>query len=181
MPQNRHILNRRYARALLSLALENNILERSYTDMKLVNEIFKKNPELKIILKSPVIRLSKKQKVLARILDKLLHPLVLRYLLLITKKQRGEAIEGISSSYLTVYKQYLGIETVRVTTAVPINGQLRTRALNAARKLTSCEIEFEEEVDPEIIGGFILNLGEKQYNASIKDRYNRIRKHLNYK
>ncbi len=179
MARNKHILYRRYARALLSLAIEKNILERSYEDMKMVGHVFSGSPELKIILKSPVIRLSKKQKILDRIFNKLIHPVVMRYLLLIAKKQRGDAIEGISSAYVTVYKQYLGIETVRVTTAVPIDGKLRSRALEAAHTLTTSEIEFEEEVNPEIIGGFILNLGEKQYNASVKHRYNLIRKHLN--
>ncbi len=178
MPQNNHVLNKRYAKALLSLAVENNILERSYLDMKMVHKVFLANKNLKVVLKSPVIRISKKQNVVSHIFQNVVHPLVLRYMMIIIRKQRGNMLEGISGAYLMVYKRYLGIEQVKVTTAVPLNDLLRERAWDAARKLTPHEIEFAEAVDPDIIGGFILNLGEKQYNASVKRRFQQIKKHL---
>ncbi|TVR38805.1 MAG: ATP synthase F1 subunit delta [Bacteroidia bacterium] len=178
MPQNNHILNKRYARALLSLADENNILERSYMDMRKVCEVFAYNKELLIIMKSPMIRTAKKQNVLTHLFGKVLHPLILMYMTIIVRKQRGNMLEGIASAYLTVYKQYLGIEEVKLTTAFPLDDELRSKALTAAKKMTPHRIEFVEEVDPSIIGGFILNLGEKQYNASVKHRLQRFKKHL---
>ncbi len=181
MPHNNHILNKRYARALLALAEENNILERSYLDMRKVCEAFANNKELLIILKSPMIRTAKKQGVLTHLFGNILHPLVLRYITIIVRKQRGNMLDGIASAYLIVYKQYLGIEEVKLTTAMPLDEELRTRALTAAKKLTPHQIEFIEEVDPSIIGGFILNLGEKQYNASVKHRLQRFKKHLYHK
>ncbi len=178
MPQNSHILYKRYARALLSLAQENNILERSYEDMKRVQAVFRENQQLKVVLKSPVIRLSKKNSILEHIFHRSIHPLMLRYMLLVVKKQRGHMLDGISGAYLLVYKQYLGIERVELTTAVPLDDRLRSRALAAAARLTPCQIEFEEAVDPGIIGGFILRLGDKEYNASVKHRFARLKKHL---
>ncbi len=178
MPQNNRMLNTRYARALLSLAVENNILERSYADMKMVHEVFRQNKELTVVLISPVVRNAKKQKLVSHIFQNGVHPLMLRFMMIIIRKQRGNMLEGISGAYLTVYKQYLGIEQVKVTTAVPLNDSLRDRAMEAARKLTMHEIEFEEAVDPDLIGGFILNLGDKQYNASVKRRFQQIKKHL---
>ncbi len=178
MPVNQHTLNKRYAKALLGLAIENNILERSFRDMKTVYTVFAENKTLKILLKSPVIRVSKKQNVLRHLFEKSMHPLILRYMMIIVKKQRGSMLDGISAAYLTVYKQYLGIETVKITTALPLNAVLRDRAMEAARKITPYEIEFEERIDPELIGGFILNLGDKQYDASIKNRLSRVKKHL---
>lgn len=178
MPQRSHILNKRYARALLSLAVENNILERSYRDMQGIYEVFKNNKSLGILFKSPVIRVSKKQNIVSQLFKNKVHPLILRYMLIIVRKQRGNLLEGISNAYLRVYKDYLGIEQVKLTTAVPVDDTVRARALEAARKITPHEIEFEESVDPDIIGGFILNLGDKQFNASVKHRMQRIRKHL---
>ncbi len=178
MAMNRSVLNNRYAKALLSLAEENNILDRSYHDLKLVFEVFSSQKELKILLKSPVIRIGRKQAVLRHLLEHKLHPLVLNYMLIIVRKQRGHLLEGISDAYLKVYKQYLGIETVRITTAAPLDEKIREKALLAARELTPHEIEFEEQVDPDIIGGFILDLGDKQYNASVSYRMARFRKHL---
>jgi F-type H+-transporting ATPase subunit delta len=172
------VLNKRYAKALLGLAEENNILERSYDDLKRINAVFSAHKELKVMMKSPVIRVAKKQAVLKYLFESLVHPLILSYILIIVRKQRGHMIEGISNAYLRVYKQYHGIETVKITTAAPLDDALRKKALQAARELTLLEIEFQEEVDPEIIGGFVLDLEDKQYNASVQYRFARIKKHL---
>lgn len=175
---NRSVLNNRYAKALLALAGENNLLERSYADLKLVNEVFSMHKELKVLLKSPVVRITRKQAVIRHLFENKLHPLILNYMLIIVRKQRGHLLDGISGSYLKVYKQMLGIETVRITTAAPLDEKIREKALLASRELTPHEIEFEENVNPDIIGGFILDMGDMQYNASVQYRMARLRKHL---
>jgi F-type H+-transporting ATPase subunit delta len=172
------VLNKRYAKALLGLAEENNILERSYDDLRHVHAVFMAHNELKVIMKSPVIRVAKKQAVLNHLFGNHVHPLLMAYMLIIVRKQRGHMIDGISNAYLRVYKHYLGIETVKITTAAPLDDALRQKALQAARELTPHEIEFEEEVDPDIIGGFVLDLDDQQYNASVQYRLVRIKKHL---
>ncbi len=172
------VLNKRYAKALLGLAEENNILERSYGDLQRVNAVFSAHKEIKVMMKSPVIRVAKKQAVLKHLFDNDIHPLIMAYLLIIVRKQRGHMIKGISNAYLRVYKQYLGIETVKITTAAPLDEALRQKALQAASELTPHEIEFKEEVDPDIIGGFVLDLDDKQYNASVQYRFARIKKLL---
>ncbi len=175
---NRSVLNNRYAKALLALAEDNNILERSYYDLKFVYEVFSLQKDLKILLKSPVVRIGQKQSVIRHMFENKLHPLILNYMLIIVRKQRGHLLEGISGAYLKVYKKYLGIETVRITTASPLDDKNREKALMAARELTPYQIEFEENIDPDIIGGFVLDLGDKQYNASVQYRMARLRKHL---
>ncbi len=178
MVMNISVLNKRYAKALLALTEENNILERSYCDLKYVHEVFSSQNELKVLLKSPVVRIAQKQSVIRHLFEHKLHPLVMNYMLIIVRKQRGYLLDGISGAYLKVYKQYMGVESVKITTASPLDEKLREKALLAARELTPLEIEFEEYVDPEIIGGFILDLGDKQYNASVQYRMARLRKHL---
>ncbi len=175
---NRSVLNNRYAKALLALAEDNNILERSYYDLKFVYEVFSLQKDLKILLKSPVVRIGQKQSVIRHMFENKLHPLILNYMLIIVRKQRGHLLEGISGAYLKVYKKYLGIETVRITTASPLDDKNREKALMAARELTPYQVEFEENIDPDIIGGFVLDLGDKQYNASVQYRMARLRKHL---
>ena len=172
------VLNKRYAKALLSLVEENNILERSYDDMKLVQRVFAADKALKILMKSPVVRLVKKQSVIRHLFSTHVHPLILAYMLIIVRKQRGHMLEGIAQAYQRVYKQYLGIETVTITTATALDDAVRQKALSAARKLTPHEIEFDEKLDPEIIGGFILDLEDKQYNASVSYRLARFKRKL---
>lgn len=175
------ILNKRYARALLLLAGENDLLERSYADMKLADALINGHKELLITLKSPAVRVDKKQHVVRRLFENRVHPLVLRFMLIIVRKQRGNILGGVASAYRTVYKNHLGIETVRIVTAQPLDEDLRVRALAAAKKLTPLSIEFDESLDPEIIGGFILTLGDKRYDASIRNRLNQLKKHLGLK
>ncbi len=178
MPQNNHIINKRYAKALLHLAEENNLLERSYADMKMIYGVFHQNKELGSLMKSPVIRLKRKQNIADRLFGKSVHPLMLDYMKIIIRKQRGYMLEGISGAYLTVYKQHLGIEQVKVVTAVPMDDGLRNQALSMARRLTDNEIEFEEMVDEDILGGLIVRIGDKQYNSSVKLRLSKMKQYL---
>ncbi|MFP4468197.1 MAG: ATP synthase F1 subunit delta [Bacteroidales bacterium] len=181
MPPESQILHKRYARALLMLAGENEILEQSYADMRLVDAVLNGHKELSISLKSPIVRVSKKQNVIRRLFDGRINPLILQFMLIIVRKQRGNILGGIASAYRDVYKNHMGIETVRIVTAQPLDEKLRKRAMAAAKKLTSYAIEFEESIDPDIIGGFILILGDKRYDASVRNRLNQAKKHLGLK
>ncbi len=180
MLQHNHILHKRYAKALLALARENNILERSYADMKGIHRAFAGNKELTAILKSPVTRLSKKNRIISRLFENRVHPLILKYIQIIMRKQRGYMLEGIAAVYLDVYKEHLGIERVEVITAVPMDDTIRRQAIDAAIRLTDQEIEFDEKVNPAIMGGFIIRIGERQYNASVHDRLVKLKKYLNH-
>jgi F-type H+-transporting ATPase subunit delta len=172
-------VSKRYAKALLSLAIENNILEEAFHDMKLISQAFSYGKELKIVLKSPIIREGKKQNILRHLFGEKVHPLILKYILIIARKKRASLLEGISKQFINVYKAHLNIEPVRVTTAFTIDDPMREKVLGVARKFTAKTIEFQEKVDPEIIGGFILDLGDRRYDASIKRKLSEMKKHLN--
>lgn len=168
----------RYARALLQLVLENHISDRAYADMQVVSQVFSQSQELKVLLKSPIIREAKKQSVLRALFQEKLHPLTLKYMEVIIRKQRGDLLDAIADAFSQLFKQHQGIESVRVTTAYPMDAGTRQKALQAAQKLTRLRVEFREDTDPEIIGGFILNLGHTQYDASVKTHLYKLREHI---
>lgn len=169
----------RYARALLALAEEEHIAEKVYEDMQYIHQVFSASKELKVILKSPVVREGKKQRIIRELFDGKIHSLLLGYIGIIVRKQRANLLDGIAAAYLKVHMEARGIEMVEMTTALPVTDKLKEKALKAARKLTDMEVVFREKVNPDIMGGFILNLGDKQYDASIRTRLIKIRKHLN--
>lgn len=171
---------RRYAKALLSLAEENHILERTYEDMKQVSKVYSMEAELKILMKSPIVREGKKQKILTRLFENVVHPLNLRYMLIIARKRRASLLEGIAQEFQVVYKNYLGIEQVKVVTALPLDKTLREKVLQVSRQLTTKRIEFHEELDPSLIGGFILNLGDTQYDASVRRKLAEMKKRFTF-
>lgn len=172
-------VSKRYAKALLALAMEHHIGQRAYEDMKIINQVFSYSKDLQILLRSPIIRVGKKQRILKSLFESHLHPLIFQYLTIIVRKQRAALLPGIARSFLLVFKEAQGIELVGVTTASPMDESLRKRSMEVAEKLTSLKIEFQEKVDPDIIGGFILNLGERQYDASVKSKLALLKKHLN--
>ncbi len=174
-----HRISRRYAKALLELVRENQVTEQAYADMKLIREAFGASQELRVLMKSPIVREGKKQRILGRMFEGRVHPMVLQYLRIIVRKQRAALVEGISVAFLEVYNEAMGIVNVRLTTARPVDAELREKAYQAARGLTDKRIAFSEVIDPAIIGGFILNLGDRQYDASIRTRLSRLRRHLN--
>lgn len=171
-------VSKRYARALLELAEEHHIPDRAYEDMQRIGDAFAANQDLKVLMKSPIVREARKQRILHALFSSSVHPLILHYMQIIVRKQRASLLQGISRAFLLVYKEHRGIEPVRITTAKPLDAPLREKALEVARKLSPGSIEFTEAVDPAVIGGFVLNLGDRQYDASIRTRLVRLKKRL---
>ena len=164
---------------MLVLARENHLEERTFEDMILLDRVFTASNELRAVMKSPVIREGKKWRILNSLLQNRLHPLNMGYIQIVVRKQRASLLAGISRAFQLLYKEYMGIEPVLVTTASKLDESLRKRAMEVAASLSEKQIEFSEAVDPGIIGGFILNIGDLQYDASIRSRLTAIKKQLN--
>ncbi len=176
--KNLRVANR-YAKALLGLAEENNFQEQAFNDMKLAYQVFEINKELEVLLKSPIVRVSKKLTILNTIFDGKIHPVTLRYMNLVTKKKRASLLKGIAFEYLNIHRERMDVEMVMLVTAGEIDDSLMSKAQNIAKTLTKRKyIEFEHVTDPSILGGFILRIGDIQYNASIKRKLSMIKKQL---
>lgn len=176
--RNLRVANR-YAKALLGLAEENNFSEQAFADMKLVCSAFQESKELKTVLKSPIVRISKKLNIINAIFKGRIHEVSLRYLNIITRKKRASLIEGIAYEFQKIHKQRLDIETVTLITAGTIDETLNEKSLEISHQLTPrSRIEFNKIIDPEIIGGFILRVGDMQYDASVKTKLAKLKKHL---
>jgi F-type H+-transporting ATPase subunit delta len=170
----------RYAKALLAISLENNVEGRVYEDMQLVLQTFSASPELRVLMKSPIVRESKKINVLNALFGNKLHSLTLKYLDILTRKNRAVLIQPIAMQFKTVYCDYFGIENVQVTTATDLDQNLKDRIFAVAGKITNKKIVIEENIDANIISGFILNVGGYQYDASLKKKLLQLKKHLGY-
>ncbi|MFN3556715.1 MAG: ATP synthase F1 subunit delta [Bacteroidales bacterium] len=176
--KNLRVANR-YAKAFLGLAAENDFSERAFQDMKLVYEAFMQSKDLKTVLKSPIVRISRKLNIITAIFEQKLHPVSMHYLTIITRKKRAALIEGIAYEYLKIHRESLDIEKVTLVAAGPVEEAIYQQAHAIALKLTPKKnIEFHVIEDPRIIGGFVLRVGDLQYDASIKTKLAKIKKHL---
>ena len=158
----------RYAKSIIDLAIERNQLDAVYTDMLYLESITKGSKELVSMLKSPVIPGDKKKKVMESIIGPGVSELTSAFIrLLVTKGREGDLPEVITA-FIRQYKVKNGIQTVKLTTATAISDDAKNTIINQVKKTIDMQkIELETIIDPSIIGGFVLQAGDKLVDASI--------------
>lgn len=159
----------RYAKSLLKIAIEENALEALYNDMVLVNDVCAQNNDLVLLLRSPIVKSDKKKNIVDAVFGTHLSKISNTFISLIITKKREGILSDIASSFIDIYKIHKNIKSATVTTAVPLTKEQKdsvTAILNAAKETEG--VALTEVVDPALIGGMILRVGDKQIDESIK-------------
>jgi len=166
MPNPR--LAARYAKSLIDLSLEKGQLEPVYQDMQWLQAACKGSRDFLNLLRSPVIKADTKRKVLEAATAGKLSELTTGFIRLLVSKGRESNLPEIAAAAIELYKQYKNIYTVQLTTAAPVDDAVRAAIVEQVKKSAGVQhIELEEKVNPDIIGGFVLQLGDKLVDASI--------------
>src|SRR5215203_750549 len=158
----------RYSKSLLDLAIERGQLEQVYADMLYLQELNKCSREFLNMLRSPVIASDKKVAVINAVTAGKISELTGAFArLLVTKGREGELPE-IITSFIKQYKQHNNIHIVKLTTASPVSEDVKNALIARVRQTSDMQnIELQTSVDPSIIGGFVLQTGDKLVDASI--------------
>ena len=164
----------RYAKAILSVAEGNNTSAKIHEEMNQIARAISSNSELNEVLKSPVVKLSEKTAVLEKIFATSSKEVKSLFTTLAQNK-RVDLLENIALHYNRLYDQLNNKEQATVTTAVPMTEALEKKVLTKLKTLSSKEVTLTKIVDETILGGFILRVGDKQYNASVSNQLNEIR------
>lgn len=161
----------RYVKSLLDLAVERNVLEDVHNDMVLFAETATKSRPLALLLQNPVIKHDQKLAVLKKAFGGKVHSLTMAFFEIITKKNREPILLAVAREFHNAYNEYKGIGRATVETATPLDDNAR-KSIEALVKAYSekKQIELVETIDPELIGGFILKVGDRQVDASIKNK-----------
>jgi F-type H+-transporting ATPase subunit delta len=169
MPDSR--VASRYVKSLLGLAVEKSVLEDVHRDMQLFSKICESNFDLVMMLRSPIIKHDKKRAILSEIFKGKVNVLTMAILEIITRKNREPLLPLISKQFHDAYNEFKGISKAAIVTAIPLDKKLREEIESMVRKLSNRkEIELSEKVNPEIIGGFVLNVEDQQIDASMKSK-----------
>ena len=161
----------RYVKSLLGLAVEKNVVEAVHQDMLLFTKVCRENRAFTIMLKSPVIRHEKKRDILEKLFSGKMNALSLAIIDILTRKNREPLLPSIASEFHNAYNEYKGIGAAKITTTVPMDKELREVVESIVKKLSDRKaVEIDEKVDKDLIGGFILNVGDRQIDASIKSK-----------
>lgn len=166
----------RYAKAVLELATEQNTLEATHKEMLEISSTLQQSEELQAVLKSPVLSMQqKKDTVLAIFKDS--SALVKNLVEVLTANKRLALLQEVAGTFHGMYNEKQGIVEAYVTTAVPMDAALEQKAFNKIKELTKAEnVVLHNTVDESVIGGFVLRVGDVQYDASIANSFGKLKK-----
>ena len=169
---------RRYAKSLISSAIEKGSVDAVYADMNLVGGTLAENSELQAVLNNPIIKSEKKQEILSKIFTGKVNELTSNFVNLVSTNNRVDILGEIAYSYVLEYKSYKKISLVEVTSAVKLTDGQKAKILAIAAKQGAMNAEVVESVDPSLLGGFILKIGDKQLDSSILNQFNTLKQEL---
>jgi F-type H+-transporting ATPase subunit delta len=158
----------RYAKSLIGLSVEKGQLEQVFADMLWLKEVCKNSRDFINLLRSPIVKPDKKEKILAAITGGKISGLTSEFNKLLVVKGRESYLPEIITAFISQYKEYKNIYTVKLTSAAPLSDTIRNSIKEQVKRSSGYQnIELEEKVDDKLIGGFVLQLGDKLVDASI--------------
>ncbi len=166
MKQSR--LANRYAKALFELALEQKKLDQVGKDMLFISQTIKENIELAQMLKSPIVKLEKKEKVMQVLFAEKTDAISLRFMMLVAEKAREEYLAYFAEEFTSIYKEYQGLVDAWVTSSTDIEQEVKDHLLELLKKMTNKTVILHESVNSDLMGGFIVKIGGYQYDASTR-------------
>lgn len=160
----------RYAKAILSFALEQQKEVEVNNDMLLVANTIQDSKELQLLLNSPVLKTELKKSALKEIFESKTSPLTIGLMNLLIDNKRLPILGEVAKKYNVIFDSLKGIEVAKVTTAIPLTEELNQQVLRKVIEITGKQATIESIINPDIIGGFILRVGDIQYDASVANK-----------
>lgn len=166
----------RYAKAILQKANQNNTEAVVFGDMQSVYKTIESSRELQTVLQSPVIKANDKKEALLKIFSgqsEATHSLIN----VLVDNKRAPLLRAVAKSYIDIYNDHQGVKAATVVTAVPLTSEIEANVMAKIKEITgSDKVTLKSEVDPAIIGGFILKVDDIQYNASISNQLGNLKR-----
>ncbi len=158
----------RYAKSLLGISLEQSKLEEVYHDMRMINDVCSQNKDLILLLKSPIVRRDKKSAILNEIFGDNISVISKSFISIILVKKRENLLADIANSFIEVYKTHKNITSAYVTSALALTENQKSKIITLLKGEGNDNIELNEIVNTDIIGGMIIKIGDKQVDESIR-------------
>lgn len=170
---------RRYAKSLFGLALERNVADVIYKDMELLHSTCAASRELVALLKNPIVQSDKKAAIIKALFSTKVNALTNAFMNIVIDKNRSSDLDGIAGAYIQFYKDYKGIITAHIATPVALDAAMRETILNIVKQSKGNNVELIEEIDPTLIGGFVLTVGDEQHDTSISRKIAMLKREYN--
>jgi F-type H+-transporting ATPase subunit delta len=175
------IVASRYAKALLDLSVEKGQLEAVYNDMIQVKDVCENSREFITFLNSPIIKADKKISTIKAVFDGKFNAITSGFLTIVASKRRESVIPEMANSFVELYKSHKHILTAVITSANGLDAATKQKALDLVKAQLNGEVELVEKIDSNIIGGFVLKIGDKQIDKSVARQLSNLKKELTNK
>lgn len=168
----------RYAKALLDLSREEKSIDAVYKDMQYLVNLIDEHAELRAVLKNPIIKLDKKQHIVEAIFEGRVADTVARFFNIMIQKGRADLLYGLGREFITLYYQEKNIRKASVTSATSLSTEHSAALKQLIEQETGSTIILEELVRPDLIGGLIVRVGDRQIDVSVAGKLDRLEKHF---
>ncbi|MDF3078111.1 MAG: atpH [Sphingobacteriaceae bacterium] len=171
----------RYAKSLIDLAQEEIALEPIKSDIETFIAVCKENSQLVAVLKNPIISPAKKVAILDSLFGKSMHKTVLSFFRIVTTKMRSEILFATAKEFVNEYNRRKGIVNATVTSAAALSEQNKQELTARIKEAINKDVVLQTKVNPDLIAGFVLNVGDKQYDASVASKLSKLKKEFSQK
>ncbi len=168
------VISVRYARALLKSANEQQVADDVYKDMQTLAESYMRVPQLRFTIDNPMLEKDKKKQLLLTACGEDRTKLTNRFVSLVLNEDRENILQFMANSYITLYRQQKNVIRGRLITATTVSPETEKKMRQMVESRTNGTVEFATEVNPDIIGGFILEYDTYRMDASVKAQLNTI-------
>lgn len=167
----------RYAIALFDLAQEQNALDAAYQDMMTFYNAVQESRDFNVFLKSPIISPDRKQEVFDRTFD-MFHTLTSKFIALVIKNRREDLLPKIAADFIAMFKEERGMAEVTITSAMKLDPSVVDSIMTKVKPALPGHITIKEEINPALIGGFVVRFGNTRIDASISHQFDLLKQSL---
>ena len=168
------VISVRYARALLKSSTDAKIEDSVYKDMQVLAKSYIDVPELRFTIDNPMLSKDIKENLLVTAVGSNVCELTKTFISLVLKEGREEIMQFMANSYITLYRKQKNVIRGKLITAAAVSDDTEQKMRQMVESNTNGTVEFETEVEPDIIGGFILEYDTYRMDASVKSKLNGI-------
>lgn len=167
-----------YSSAIFELGQESGLLPQFDTDLSYVQDLFSTHEELRQILINPMLEVAGKKKILEQIFGSEVHPLIMNFLYVMVDRRRSPYIMETARAYVKRSRETRGILEAKVTVIEPLSETMREKVLKKLQDITGKECVIEEYVEPSILGGMVIQVGDTRIDGSMARRLEELKKSL---
>jgi F-type H+-transporting ATPase subunit delta len=169
---------RRYAAALFHQAQTKGTLSEAYRDLQIVGQTVSGTRSLRAILNQPLLSEEKKKAAVRSVFEKSISAPTLGFLNLLIDKRRIDILDAVIAEFMAQVRAYQNIEVATATTAVPLTAEQGAALVRSLEARTGKKIELTASVDPAVIGGVLVRIGDTVFDGTVRGNLDRLRERL---